>query len=223
MRTLIIPACSRFATETPYPIMTDHMGEINCVRALKNLSSYKSFDKIYFVVVKAEAEKYDLENRIIYQCRHVPNVEVIILDDYTRSEPETVYKAIQKKHIEGFIFIKDAVSIFDTEIIEDNSVYTYNLEAMKRIIPGTLSYVKVDELNTINTICEKKVISNQFCAGGYGFKSAAEFCEYFLKWKTVCQDKSSENFYISHIIFDMILHNNLFEAQKVKNLIFIKE
>ena len=60
----------------------------------------------------------------------------------------------------------------------------------------------MDEMGLITNIVEKKIITNNFCCGGYYFKSSDEFIKY--------SNLTSKNLYISDVIYNMLLHGKTF-------------
>jgi hypothetical protein len=125
--------------------------------------------------------------------------ELLMLDQATNSQSETIYQALKKSNISESFFIKDCDNIFKCKPVANNTVATIDLNDIDLIDAKNKSYVEVDSLGIISNIVEKNVISNQFCCGGYGFKSALEFI------KTYEGIVSSEEVYISHIIYKMLL------------------
>ena len=80
------------------------------------------------------------------------NAKVVVLDEPTTSQAETVYRTVNCENIEGAIFVKDPDGYFCGDF--------------------TIA-------NNITNIIEKKIISRFFNAGGYIFDDAAVFCKYY--------------------------------------------
>ena len=89
-----------------------------------------------------------------------------------------------------------------------------NLNKADLIEAKTKSYVTFDKLNKIQNIVEKKVISDFFCCGAYSFKSSLEFLKYSKKLLL-----KSNDVYISHVIYEMILNKNIFRSKEVEEYI----
>ena len=69
------------------------------------------FDKIYWVTLQEYQDKYQFEQGYLEELDEVglkEKSEIVLLDEETSSQSETVYEVIKKKNIEGFIFIKDS-------------------------------------------------------------------------------------------------------------------
>jgi hypothetical protein len=64
----------------------------------------------------------------------------------------------------------------------------------------------VNENQFVTNIVEKRVISNFFCSGAYGFEDAQEYLRYFNNLSDL------KGLYISHIIYQMLLENKAFSA-----------
>ena len=103
-----------------------------------------------------------------------------ILEEQTSSQSETVYNAIKKNNIDGFIFIKDSDGYYECNVdCADNQIAFFDLNDMDNINARTKSYIELDVNGIVTNIVEKQVISSTFSVGGYGFASASKFCETF--------------------------------------------
>lgn len=216
MKNLIIPAAgksSRFPGTRPKWLLTHPEGGLMVTKSLENID-FSSSDKIYLVILKEHLDKFCSIEGIRKAFSNIgidKKLDIVILDEETKSQPETVYRAIQKAKISGEIFIKDVDSYFECNIPWKNSVAVYDLNQMDLAHAKNKSYVTVDDNSIIKNIVEKQVISSKFCVGGYGFSRASDFVKYYLTFD------SEKEFYVSHIIFKMILDNFSFEANKVEN------
>lgn len=177
------------------------------------------FDKIYFVCLKEHEEKYKFlkgfEDELKDMELAYPKSEVILLDEQTSSQPETVALAIKKRNINGFILIKDSDNYFEYKFDStNNQVCFFDLNNIDHINARTKSYIHLDTNNIINNIVEKKVISSTFCVGGYGFESALHFLKYYEEVK-----KLEGEAYISHIIYEMMLDSKAFRGVETKSFV----
>lgn len=136
-------------------------------------------------------------------CR-LNNAEVIILERPTTSQPETVFQTIRQANLSGTIFIKDADCSFHGEVLPQNGVVIYPLEALPWVNPQNKSYVAVDDNFYVTNIIEKKIISHYFLAGGYCFEDAGIYCQYYQRFA------EQKGLYLSHIIYAMLLDKHLF-------------
>ena len=92
-------------------------------------------------------------------------------------------------------------------------------EVVKEVlVPGDTVVVEKEVIKTVEVeipveiIVEKEVISSFFCCGGYSFKSALKFVKFSKQLL-----KKSSAVYISHVIFAMLMENEMFIHNKAKN------
>ena len=156
---------------------------------------------------------YSLRERMAIQFKinKLDKAQVLILDNATSSQPETINEAIKKAGIVGAIFVKDADGFFKAdEIIAQNGVALFPLEELSIVDPQHKSYVAVDDMNYITNIIERRVVSNLFNAGGYCFEKADEYCKYYDRLKKYGK------LYLSHIIYSMLLDKISFRPIEIK-------
>jgi len=220
MKNLLVPMggkSSRFPGMRPKWMLTHpSTGNIMCVESIRGLN-LEFFDKIYFIFLKEHEDLYSASATILKSMEKLDsyedikeNIELVILDEPTTSQAETVYKSIAKKEIDGFIYIKDADGYFKSKILEENNQVTYfDLNNIDEINARSKSYIEIDANNTVVNMVEKRVISSTFCVGGYGFGSAKEFSEYYNKIKDIPGEC-----YISNVIFEMILNGSIFTGNE---------
>jgi hypothetical protein len=161
-------------------------------------------------------EKYqflDGFKRELFDCGLIEKSRFIFLENQTLSQSETVYQAIQKESIDGFIFIKDSDGYYECDIkTTSNQIAFFDLNDMDDINARTKSYLEFDINGIITNIVEKKVISSTFSVGGYGFEQASQFCSSFDK----LNDLEGEC-YVSNVIFEMILSGHKFNGLAASN------
>lgn len=219
MKTLIVPMAgrsSRYPGLRPkwmlsHPMLNTFMG-IASVLGL-NLDF---FDKIYFVALNEHEEKYKFHKGFLEELENfnlINKSEVVLLEDHTKSQSETVCELIKRENIEGFIFIKDSDGYYECELVEEiNQVAYFDLNDMDDINARSKSYIEMDANGILKNIVEKKVISSTFSSGGYGFADANEFVKTYEKITDFEQEC-----YISHVIFEMMLSGSKFIGLKTKN------
>lgn len=206
--SLIVPIaadCENYKQQIPHVFQMAADGSFLCIKAIQGLD-LSLFDQVYFTILKKLDEQYSLKEmlQLQFQIKGLKNAEVVVLDEPTSSQPETIYRTICEKNITGSIFIKDADCSFNAEIVRQNSVAIYPLESMKWVNPQNKSYVAVDDMFYVTNIIEKKIVSHYFSAGGYCFESAEEFCEFYLRFG------NRKGLYLSHIIYAMLLSKRFF-------------
>lgn len=204
---------SRFPGMRPKWMLTHpSTGNLMCVESMRGIN-LDFFDKIYFVILKEHDESYNASRAILKSMSNtkscdsiIDKVNVTILDNPTSSQSETVYEAIIKENIDGFIYIKDSDGYFKCEIDSiQNQVTYFDLNNIDDINARSKSYIELDSNGVIINMVEKRVISSTFCVGGYGFNSSIEFCKYYNKIK-----KLTAECYISNVIFEMLLEGEKF-------------
>lgn len=162
------------------------------------------FDKLYFVFLKKHQDEFNFEIGFSNQLSRMGlfnKSELIFLTKETDSPAQTVYEAINLGNIKGSIFVKDSDSFFEIGTYSGENCVAYeSLEDVELIDAKSKSYLQIDKFGTINNIVEKKVISSKFSVGGYGFLSASQYSDFFLK-----MEKKTRETYISDIIFEMVL------------------
>ena len=209
MMTLIVPIAADkadYAHKLPQPFRLDDEGTMYCVRAITGMP-LNEVDSIYFVILRDHDERFMLSDQLTMQFRRfgLSKAHVTVLDKPTKSQAETVARAIEVNGITGMVFIKDADCFFTAdEILPQNSVAIYALENLPIVDPQHKSYVAVDDMFYVTNIIEKRVVSHFFCAGGYCFEDAQEFCRYYERLKEY------DSLYLSHIIYSMLLDKKIF-------------
>jgi hypothetical protein len=208
---LIITAAgqsTRFPKMRPKWMLTHPNGNLMLAESITGLSM-PELEHIYLVVLAAHLEQYQCLDGIVRQFQQIGLSDKLVvtpLQQPTRSQPETVAKAIEQHSIAGPICIKDTDNFFKAEIPNSNFVCVADLNNMNFVNPRNKSYASINEDGVVTNIVEKQVISSTFCCGAYGFADAKEYLQYFHAMK------HHENLYISHIIYKMILDNRAFSV-----------
>ena len=214
--TLIMPMINtsvKYQNSVPIEFRFDNeTGEMNCIKVLKNIDTSK-FTKIIFVILKEHNDKYNVYDKIEsamtrFNEHNRIDYNVSVLFKPTSSQVETVYQTINKYHITGNIFIKDADNMCKIpSIIKGNSLLIYNIENLPIVDPQHKSYITLDEQNFVTNIIEKRVVSPIFNCGGYSFERAEDFIDAYNAIKKY--ENVNEHLYISHCIYWLILNKNL--------------
>jgi hypothetical protein len=208
MKTLIVPMAgksSRFPNQKPKWMLTHPRR--NCFMVIESISGINLdfFDSVVFVVLQDHEDKFHFSNGLKKQLDDLgilSKSKILHLENQTSSQSETVYQAIKKENIEGFICIKDSDGKFKTSITSPfyNQVCYCDLNSVGKLDAGSKSYIEMDQGGVITNIVEKKVISSTFSVGGYCFSSASKFCDIYDSLKNM-----EGECYISHIVYEMIL------------------
>ena len=165
------------------------------------------FDRIIVTIVKPHDEKYDSHLILQQLFKDKPKFEICMLDDFTSSASETIYRTLTAMKVTGSFVIKDSdnqVGIhFEKNI--PNMVVGYDINKHKNVsnIPGK-SFLIVNEQNILQDIIEKKVISPIICLGIYCFENADDFIK---AYEDLVQREIKGEMYISHLISYMLSSN----------------
>lgn len=217
MVNLIIPCAGRSSRFSGKPkwLLTCPNGNLMIQEAI-NCLNLINIDKIFITFVKEHLDKYIKNIRNLFDKFN--NIVITILDDFTKSQTETVFLTITKNNIKGPIFIKDCDNHFSHTIEKGNYICSLIVNEKNNINKlYNKSFIETNNLNQIINICEKKIISDTICVGGYSFEDTQNFTKYYLK----CKDIKLElkEFYISHLIHFCLLDKNIFYSKTVSNFI----
>ena len=215
-KILIIPAAAyKEINEQFIPdiFLLNAFGRMKLINNMLGLP-LKEFDNIYITINKRIEELYHVTDIIRSQLNDIDIADRtgIVVIDKTQNVVETIIKTLElRTHGDFGLFIKDADATFDiTELNNENTVYTYLLEDVTEINPSSKSYVSTTSDDVILNIIEKRVISSEFCAGGYYFNSSKNFIE--LARNVSEYDK----LYLSNVIYYDILHNDeMYRSEQV--------
>lgn len=212
--SLIVPLCAdkmEYGHSIPYLFHFSSDGTSLCIKSIQGLDLSR-FDNIYFTILKKWDIKYCLSDLLYLQFRklNMTQAKVVVLEDATDSQAETVYRTVKRENIDGCIFIKDADGYFTGDFTLCNSIAVYPLDRLEMVNPGNKSYVELDDQFYITNIIEKKIISRYFNAGAYIFEEASVFCNYFERLS------SYRKLFMSHIVYSMLLDKIPFRPFDVK-------
>lgn len=211
---LIVPIAAdkpEWVDTAPYMFDLHPLGNLMVFESIRALM-LKEFDRIYITILRKHDERFHLKPLLERQFEVAglsEKLRVVVLDNPTRNQPETIAKTIEKQKIKGPILIKDSDNYFECSPDPINTIGIFPLDALDRVNPSHKSYVALDDSMYVTNIIEKKIISRYFCAGAYGFEDANLFMQYFLRL-TYC-----DNLYISHIIYAMLMNQICFRPLKV--------
>jgi hypothetical protein len=211
MKNLILTAAglsTRFNGTKLKWMLTHPSGNWMLYESLKGVD-FSKIDKVYLTFLKTHIEQYNCLNGIkmcINDLGITDKSEIVLLNESTKNQPETVFVTINKMSIKGQIIIEEVDHYFKHDIIDDNFLCYYNLNNTKNINPSNKSYLKIDDNNNVIEIVEKNVISPTFSCGCYSFKSSEMFCKFYEYLQNL------KNLYLSTIISSMIKHGHIFKA-----------
>lgn len=203
---------SRFPGVPPKWMLPSGNGRPMIVEAVRNLEF--ELDDLIVTILKEHDEKYDARAGI--RAAFGKAIEVVVLDEPTASQPETVTRTLKLTGLSEPFFVKDSDNSFALTDIErpHNYVSSESLNSFDSINPRNKSYIKTDETGVIVAIREKEVISDLFSVGGYFFRKPAHYVSTF---ETLLEEKASwqRELYTSDIIASMILEGEPFSSRRV--------
>lgn len=212
--SLIVPAAgnAKEATLLPKIFMLDNEGVMLCVKSILGIKP-ETFSDIVFTVLRSHVQRFDVDTLLKLQFKRLGlhNARIVILEDPTRNQAETIATTIRRCNIEGPVFFKDADCYFEAEIYPENGVAVYPLENLPLVDPRNKSYVAIDDMQHITNIIEKRIVSNLFNAGGYCFEDVKDFLSAYENYISL------GNIYLSHIIYGMLLDGHIFRPIKIDN------
>ena len=206
--SLIVPAAAD--KKCPLAFQTGATGLFKCIEAIQGLP-VEAFDNVYYTILRKHLQYVDNGLAIVRQLNlmNISDPRVVVLDESTSSQPETIARTIAAEHISGGIFIKDADSFFSCHVLRQNGVAVFPLEELDWVNPQDKSYVTVDDSSFVTNIIEKRIVSHLFSAGGYSFANADDFVR---QYESLSNEKG---LYMSHIIYKMLLEGKIFRPIEV--------
>jgi hypothetical protein len=211
---VIVPCCgnsSRFPGQPPKWTLPDHDGRPMLCLAVSGLQF--SIDDMVVTILREHETKYSIVAGL--EKAFERPVKVVILDEKTRSQSETVARTIEALDLHEPCLVKDSDGYFKFDDLEqqDNYVCVDSLNNFDSINPRNKSYLQIDHKGVVTNIREKVVISDLFNVGGYYFNSPQTFLEFYHR---LSRDKADWNreLYLSDVIGAMILEGIPFHARR---------
>ena len=202
---------TRFPGMRPKWMLTHPRGDMMVIEALKGLP-LKQADKIIIAGLGEHEQRFGFRRFLTTQLDALgvgERVEFVLLDEPTRSQPETIARAIERTELRGPIYCKDSDNYFEDQLTPENVISCFDLHHLEQVNARNKSYIEVNGDGHLTNIVEKRIINSTFCAGGYSFDDAERFLAYFR------QLQDSPDLYISHLIYAMILDGFVFRHRFV--------
>jgi len=215
---VIIPCAgksSRFPNMRPKWMLTHPDGNLMVKKAIEGLKVKDS--DIIITILKEHEDKYDIVKGLKENLGK--DITVIMLDEPTKSQSETVYLTLKKANIHESFLVKDSDNVFSFPLMDEdiNYVCYSDIHDHEEINPRNKSYIKLNEQEIIVDIVEKKIISSFFNVGGYYFRNNEIFISSF---ENLIKKQGQSELYVSHIIQDLIANKKeIFFGKKVSNYI----
>lgn len=212
---VIIPCCgssSRFPDLPPKWMLPDHAGHPMIKEAISHFDLKES--DIIVTALTEHQNKFQITRGLKKSLGE--GIQIVLLDEKTKSQSETVFKTLEATGISEPFLVKDSDNCFRVENIhsDENYVCYDSLNNHSLINPRNKSYLQMDGQGTIINIKEKQVISDTFSVGGYHFADPAYFKETYLKLSQLDASDNKE-LYLSDIILSMLVDGALFRGNPV--------
>ena len=205
--SLIIPVAADNASQPdamPYVFSLDQSGIMLCIRSIQGLN-LDIFDNIYFTILSKHAQLFCLDEIFMLQFKRLGlnNAHLVILDNPTMSQVETVQQTLIQENINGAIFIKDADGYFTGDVRRENGVAVFALENLEMVDPRHKSYVSLDDMYYVTNIIEKRIVSHYFNVGGICLENTDLFQQYYRHLLQISEDGKM---CMSHVVYAMLLN-----------------
>ncbi len=212
---VIIPCCgssSRFPDLPPKWMLPDHTGRPMIQEAISLLEVNES--DIIVTALSEHERKFQIVRGLKKSLGE--DIRVVLLDEKTTSQSETVYKTLEVTGLNEPFLVKDSDNCFKISDLksDENYVCYDSLNNHSLINPRNKSYLQMDGQGTIINIKEKLVISDTFSVGGYHFADPAYFKETYLKLHNLTAVDLKE-LYLSDVILSMLMEGALFKGNPV--------
>lgn len=211
---IIIPCAglsSRFPNLRPKYLLTDYSGKMMIEGAAKN---YINKHNVTITILKEHDVRYNA--KFLLEEAFGNSANIIVLPEPTKGPADTIYQTIKISNIDknDSFLIKDSDGFYDAEIIPGNVIYVCNLNKNPNITNvHAKSYTITNDQKIINSVVEKQIVSNNFCAGGYQFESVSRYIQIYEEIKNTINGE----IFVSNIIDYMINQGDIFIEQEVYN------
>jgi len=212
---VIIPCAgksSRFPNMRPKWMLTHPDGDLMVKKALDEIQGIELKD-VVITILKEHEEKYDIIRGLRENIG--PEINIVILDEPTKSQSETIYQTIKKANINESFLVKDSDNVFNLEKPEEEFSYICysNLQEYSEINPANKSYIIMNEQGAITDIVEKNIVSQTFNVGGYYFAKTSDFIQ---AYENLVKKESDKELYLSNLVQYLVLNKKeVFFGKKI--------
>lgn len=212
---VIVPCCgrsSRFPNQPPKWMLPAHDGRPMLTLAVAQLGV--KLEDLIVTILREHDETYGVRKGL--EAAFKFPIRCVVVDQPTKSQPETVARTLEAIKFDEPFLIKDSDNTFALDELtqETNYVCVDSLNNYDSINPRNKSYLQVDHKGVVTNIREKVVISDLFSVGGYSFLHPAQFLEYYQRLAKNTGEWQRE-LYTSDIIGAMILDGLPFRARQI--------
>ncbi len=173
----------------------------------------RAVESIVVICLRQHDEQYQVQQMLAKQFAKLGLLEKlrVVVIEQSDSQPHSVYQGLMQAGISGPIFIKDLDNYFSHTPKGLNEICFASISDYNSQNVANKSYIVMNEVGGIINIVEKRIISDTFCTGGYGFADAGDFIRVFEGLRDV------PNLYISHVVYKMMLDGFVFSGASVSN------
>lgn len=212
---IIVPCAgrsSRFPNMSPKWMLPDNDGLPMVFKAVQGLGA--NVDDLIFTILREHDDRFRAREGL--NAAFGQAVNVVILDEPTRSQSETVAETLRRSGIDEPFLVKDSDNYFEVNSLRErfNYVCVASLSSFSHVNPQNKSYTQVDQEDVIVNFREKEVISDLFSVGGYHFSSPGEFLSSYEEL-TSGSRLSVNELYLSEIIAFMSMNDAIFKIKRV--------
>lgn len=206
MTTLIIPCggkSSRFPNMKPKWMLTHPDGKLMLQKAVEEIDLTK-FTRFVITLIKQHDQQYDAALIVKQAFKYLeavtstPNIEICILDGFTSSASETIYRTLKQMNIQGSFVVKDSDNYVSFDLGDGNFIVGCGIDEFNLTNLQGKSYLSVDTpTNTIQRIVEKQIVSSTVCLGVYGFSSSKIFIN---AYEQLVDKYTQKEMYVSAVV-----------------------
>lgn len=174
---LIIPLgglSRRYGLPRPKWLMTHPDGRYMIEHAVDCMIAPRRYTRIHFVLTQEVMAEFNLPADIIHRVfgskSYANQISAITLHSSSLSQLETVVRAVAQQNLQGPATIKDCDNSFDILAAGTNYIATRVVDDQDDIRRLQMKSFVRRKNGQVTDVIEKRVISNEFCAGAYGFE-----------------------------------------------------
>jgi hypothetical protein len=206
----------RYSSERPKHSLYDYKGNMMLETIIKN---YIKSHNVNIVLNEENEKKFPIKN-ILKRKYPTKKLKIISLNKFTKGPADSAFQALKKLNFKSDreILIRDCDSFFDHKNPPGNYVCCFNIIDYMKTQNGNIknkSYLKLNKLNNINQIVEKKIISNIFSIGGYKFRSHKMYMKYFKNLQNII----NKEVYVSDVIQEALINGEIFNSNFASNFL----
>jgi NDP-sugar pyrophosphorylase family protein len=187
---------------TPKPLI-NVLGKPMFYWALDSLKDQVPLNKVIFVCLKEDVEKFPLEEAI---CSYEKNARIVVIDSVTSGQAETVQLSSHFMKINEPLIIYNCDTYMISSIgkaINNLSSDIHGIISVFKSYDPSLSYVKLNSDTLVDCVVEKKAVSPYATTGLYHFSSASLFLE-AIETATETEQKYHNEYFVGPLYNSLI-------------------